>query len=133
MLEATVATGPRGAALPGPSLWATDEVSSSSFGKTSSASQENEEATPAVDVNADKAAPLQSNDTIQPNIRKMWADHFSFRRIRNQFRLQSVDKVHIQQNSFRSCTIRTTGRFRNTGVPPCAKQCFRFFSALSHC
>ena len=103
-----------------------DEVSSS-LEKTSNAEQKNREATPAVDVSRNESAPLQSEDTVQLKIRKIWSDRLDFTRIQNQFRVQLVDKVHIQQNSSSSCIIHTTGQFRNTDVQPCAKQCFHFF------
>ena len=61
-----------------------DEVSSS-LEKTSNADQENREVTPAVHANTDESAPLQSKDTIQLKIRKMWSDRLDFTRIQNQF------------------------------------------------
>lgn len=75
-----------------------DEVSSS-LEITSKAAQENKEATPAVNANTHESAPLQSEDTVQPKIRKIWSDHFDFRRIQNQFRLQWADRVHVRQTA----------------------------------
>lgn len=94
----------------------TDEVSSS-LEITSSTAQENKAATPAVNARTHESAPLRGGDTGQAKIRKIWSDHFDFRRIQNQFRLQWVDRVHVRRTAptVASCTQQGNSEIQMSG------------------